>query len=572
MELLTIVSLVRTRLLLNSPPLLVQALHWTFRPVQPGRTAPVIKQLRSNLSIESLELYIGCRTIRNNALVRKKQPHLHYQITAQLFMRALGLTYFFAFASFGTQVIGLIGQNGILPAALFLTRVNELGDPAAFLSCPTIFLAQCTDWELQLSCLTGAVGGLLMVLGFFPSFLLGVVWFLYLSLMTAGNVFMGFQWDSLLMETGFLAIFLFPGYILPSRKSQQRTPAITVIWLIRLLAFKLMLLSGAVKLLSGDSTWRDLTAMSFHYCTQPIPNVVAWYAHQLPLWWHKWETANVLFIELVIPFLMFAPRPARLAGGMVLLLLQLLIMLSGNYAFFNWLTIALCLSIFDDEFFRSLLPRSMRSMQRFAGSNRYWTNRRRTLQSARSTALVTVLILGLSILNTLQNLNSRFGVNVPVPEAGAAALALVRPFHIMNNYGLFAVMTTTRPEIIIEGSNDGRNWKAYEFRYKPGSLERMPPFVAPHQPRLDWQMWFAALGSVNENPWVINLAVRLLQGSPEVISLLQTNPFPDHPPRFVRANSMQYEFTTAEERQRSNHWWKIISGPVEYLPGISIEQ
>ncbi|MBY0551580.1 MAG: lipase maturation factor family protein [Candidatus Obscuribacterales bacterium] len=504
--------------------------------------------------------------------MRKNRPILHYRVTAQLFLRILGLTYFFAFASFGTQVTGLIGQNGILPASRFLARVNEVAGPTAFLQCPSIFLVHCTDWELQLSCLTGAVGGVLMFLGFFPSLLLFAVWFIYLSLMSAGNVFMGFQWDSLLMETGFLALFLFPGFILPSRKSLIKTPAITVIWLIRLLAFKLMLLSGAVKLLSGDSTWRDLTAMSFHYFTQPIPNVVAWYAHQLPIWWHKWETAIVLFIELVIPFLIFAPRPARLAGGAVLLILQMLIMLSGNYAFFNWLTIALCISIFDDAFFRSLLPRTMRMKHRFGESNRYWTNRRRMLRSLRATALVTLLILGLTLVNTLQNLSSRFGVNVPVPEAGQAALALIRPFHIMNNYGLFAVMTTNRPEIIIEGSNDGLNWKAYEFKYKPGALDRMPPCVAPHQPRLDWQMWFAALGSVDENPWVVNLAVRLLQGSPEVLSLLQKNPFPGHPPRFIRANSIQYEFTTADERQRTNHWWKTVSDPVEYMPGVSIQQ
>lgn len=482
-------------------------------------------------------------------------------------MRALGLCYFFAFTSFGTQVTGLIGQNGIVPAALLMAKINEALGPAAFLSCPTIFLVQCADWQLQLSCLAGAVGGLLVIFGFFPSLLLFFLWFLYLSLVSAGNVFMGFQWDSLLLETGFLALFLFPVYVIPGKKAASKTPAITVLWLIRLLAFRLMLMSGAVKLLSGDPTWRDLTAMSFHYFTQPIPNAVAWYAQQLPQWWHQWETASVLFIELVVPFLIFAPRPARLACGVVLVLFQMLIMTTGNFAFFNWLTIALCVCIFDDAFFRSLLPRTLRNELNSSSATR-----RKLLRSMRSTAFITMFMAVVLTVHCMQNVRSLTGLNIPIPEFALTALAVLRPFHIVNHYGLFANMTTTRPEIIIEGSDDGSDWKSYDFRYKPGALNRMPPFIAPHQPRLDWQMWFAALGSVEDNPWVVYMAIRLLQGSPDVISLLQSNPFPQRPPRFVRASSIQYEFTTNEEKRKSNVWWKKVSHPVEYMPGISIDR
>lgn len=490
-----------------------------------------------------------------------------YQLTARLFMRALGVCYFFAFASFGTQVTGLIGQNGILPAARFLDRINELLGPAAFLSCPTLFLVQCSDWELQLSCLAGAAGGLLMMFGFFPSLLLFFLWLLYLSLVSAGNVFMGFQWDSLLLETGFLALFLFPGYVTPCKKTVRRTPAITVLWLIRLLAFRLMLMSGAVKLLSGDPTWRGLTAMSFHYVTQPIPNGVAWYAQQLPLWWHKCETASVLFIELVIPFLLFGPRPARLACGVAFVVLQLLIMTTGNFAFFNWLTIALCVCIFDDAFFLRQLPRTVRRVLDSGAATR-----RKLLLSVRSSALFTIFMATVITVHCVQSVRSLTGLNVPIPEPALAALAVLRPFHIVNHYGLFANMTTTRHEITIEGSDDGSKWKAYDFKYKPGALTRMPPFVAPHQPRLDWQMWFAALGTVDDNPWVVNLAVRLLQGSPDVISLLQSNPFPERPPRFVRATSTQYEFTTNDEKQKNDCWWKPVSAPMEYMPGVSIDR
>jgi hypothetical protein len=285
--------------------------------------------------------------------------------------------------------------------------------------------------------------------------------------------------------------------------------------------------SGSVKLLSGDRTWRSLTALDFHFQTQPIPTPLAWYAHQPPAWFHHFAAGVTLGIEILIPFLIFAPRRLRHFAFGCLVGLQILILLTGNYAFFNLLALALCLFLLDD---RDL---------RFSGKPK------RIPRFGRATAAaVFVAIFSLSSYEMLM----QFGIFPPLGNPVAS-------FGIANNYGLFAVMTTTRPEIIVEGSNDGSRWVAYEFPYKAGDVYRRPPWVAPHQPRLDWQMWFAALGSYRENAWFINFLARLLQGSPEVLGLLARNPFPAAPPRYVRALLYTYKFTDAKTRNDTGAWW-----------------
>jgi hypothetical protein len=283
--------------------------------------------------------------------------------------------------------------------------------------------------------------------------------------------------------------------------------------------------------------------MTVHFQTQPIPTPLAWHAHQLPQWFQQFSTGAVLFIELLIPLLILGPRRARSFAAPWLIGLQVLILLTGNYAFFNWLTLALCLFLFDDEVVQRLMP----------GSVAY---PRRPRVAWAAAALIGVA----SASMFWQTITGR-----PIPFTGSL-VSVAAPFGIASSYGLFATMTTLRPEIVLEGSNDGANWSEYEFRYKPGRLDRRPPWVAPHQPRLDWQMWFAAFSSYQDNIWLVNLMARILQGSPEPLALLGSNPFPDAPPKFVRAQLYDYRFTTWGSRD----WWtRRYLGP--YVPPVALQ-
>jgi hypothetical protein len=320
-----------------------------------------------------------------------------------------------------------------------------------------------------------------------------------------------------------------------------------IVWMFRVLVFRLMFSSGMVKLLSGDPTWRSFRAMHFHYFTQPIPNPVAWYAQQLPEWFQTFSTAAVLVIELLIPFFIFLPRRLRILAAGLLIGLQGLILVTGNFAFFNWLSIALCLMLLDDGVFP---PRTTPGKVR--------------ITKPAIAAVAAALVFTLGVLQMMATL----GVTLRGPAADL--VRFFTPFGIVNTYGLFAVMTTERPEITVQGSNDGEHWLDYEFKYKPGPLWRRPPWVAPHQPRLDWQMWFAALGTFRESPWFVNFEVRLLEGSPEVVALLEKNPFPDRPPHYVRATISLYRFTNWDERKRTGNWWKSDAAGM-YLRPISLE-
>jgi hypothetical protein len=363
-----------------------------------------------------------------------------------------------------------------------------------------------------------------------------LLWVLYLSLLVVGQDFLSFQWDILLVEIGFLAMLLAAG----------RRPSRTVIWLLRLLLFRLMFSSGAVKLASGDSTWRALTALRVHYETQPIPNAVAWYMHQLPPWFQTFSCVVMFAIELVAPWFLFAPRRLRLAAVWLMAFLQMLILLTGNYAFFNWLALALLIPAADDALWGRRIP--ARLLQKLA--NR--TGRQPWLIGRVTVGVLAVVIATSGLIQVSRIIFPIQGLPWLVEQIAAAPIRL----HVVSGYGLFAVMTTSRPEIIVEGSNDGDNWEAYEFKYKPGDLRRPPPFVAPYQPRLDWQMWFAALGDYRANPWFVNLMVRLLEGSPQVLKLLQSNPFPNAAPKFVRASRYEYHFTDRATRRAEGTWWR----------------
>ncbi len=317
-----------------------------------------------------------------------------------------------------------------------------------------------------------------------------------------------------------------------------------------------MFLSGAVKLASGDPTWANLTALTLHYETQPLPTPLGWYAHQLPAWFHRASCVAMFVIELAAPFLFFVPwRRVRHAAALATIALMGIIALTGNYTFFNLLTAALCLPLLDNAFWSGLAPRmawgrALRSLGE-AGAPLHSAPRWLLRPVAAFVLIVTAIQAGPSFIHRWQ-----------LSDRANTALAAVAPFRTLNNYGLFRVMTTTRAEIVIEGSRDGRTWTAYEFRHKPGDLSRRPTWVAPHQPRLDWQMWFAALGRVEQNRWVLSLCEHLLKNTPAVTGLLATNPFAAEPPAHLRAVLYEYHFTTREQRAATGRWWRRT--PVDY--------
>ncbi|TLY32617.1 MAG: lipase maturation factor family protein [Ignavibacteria bacterium] len=477
-----------------------------------------------------------------------------YDTVRWIFLRVIGLIYLVAFLSLGAQILGLIGEDGILPAQQFFRAVRESYGAGAAWRFPSLGLLGAGDTVLQALCWGGAAAALLLTVGVAQAPMLALSWLLYLSLVVAGQEFLSFQWDILLLETGFLAIFFAPGQLLP-RLSAPGAPSGTMIHLFRLLLFRLMFFSGYVKLASGDESWRSLTTLTFHYETQPLPTPVAWYAHQLPLWFQEISCTIMFIIELGVPFLFFAPRRLRLIACGTVSVFMTVIMLTGNYTFFNFLTLALCLTLLDDAALKSLVPGRVRE-------------KIRTNTPARRSPIRLGLAVLIVYLNLVQFYHLFLG-RASLPDPVGSIEGWLAPFDLVNRYGLFAVMTRPRLEIIIEGSDDGSTWKEYGFRYKPGDLRRPPPWVEPHQPRLDWQMWFAALGTYAENRWFVNLCVRLLQGSPEVSGLLDDNPFGGRRPKYVRAELYVYHFTDAATRQKTGNWWsRELEG--HYLPPISL--
>ncbi len=463
-----------------------------------------------------------------------------------LFLRALGLIYLIAFVSFGMQASGLIGSQGVLPVSEFLPYVRQYYHAAAYWMVPTFLWINAGDIFLKTLWIAGAGFALLLLAGVNQRFPRLVLYLLYLSLVAGGQIFMGFQWDALLLETGFLAIFL------------SDAPLMT--WLYRWLLFRLMLLSGAVKLLSGDPTWREFRALQYHYQTQPLPTPLAWYAQQLPAWFQHLSVGVMFAIELGAPFLLLLPRRPRAIAALAIAFLQLCILLTGNYTFFNLLTLALCLFLLDDAMLARLVPARFRARIEQSMRRRADFPWRKPLMAALA---VFVLVTGAS------QLLAEFFHADPAPLA--AVERVISPFELVNRYGLFAVMTTRRMEIVIQGSNDGQNWQDYEFKYKPGDVYRRPPMIEPLQPRLDWQMWFAALGNYQENPWVLNLMVRLMQQKQPVVRLLARDPFPQTPPHFMRALLYEYRFTTLAERRATGAWWsRELRGA--YTPTISLRQ
>ncbi|MFO0972519.1 MAG: lipase maturation factor family protein [Phycisphaerae bacterium] len=469
----------------------------------------------------------------------------HVAIT-WLFLRLLAVTYLAAFASLDVQIIGLVGSHGISPAERYCAAAEHYLGPQRCWELPTIcWWTGASDATLTRLCRAGEVCAGLLLVDVAPALMLLLLWGLYRSLMTVGQGFLEFQWDLLLLEAGFAAIWLAPLSLRP-RWATAPEPRRAARWLMIWLLLRLMFSSGVVKLSRGDPTWHGLSALDYHYWTQPIPNAIAWFVHHEPGWLARVSVAVMFAIELGAPLLAFGGRRARQVAAAMLAGLQVLIGLTGNYGFFNFLSAALCLLLLDD----AALPGFVRRRFEPAGEAAPRCGFRWPGWAVAPVAAVLVVL-------TLPLLGRAIKRDFRGPRGVERWVERARECGVVGNYGLFAVMTTTRPEIVVEGSRDGRTWQAYGFRYKPGDVRRAPPWIGLHMPRLDWQMWFAALGDwrAARNRWFESFCTRLLEGEPDVVALLEHNPFADAPPRFVRATLWEYRFSTADQRAADGAWW-----------------
>ena len=453
-----------------------------------------------------------------------------YDLVSFVFLRFMGLIYLSAFVSFGAQALGLIGSHGILPLAELVKLISGRAGVERFFAMPMLFWIDASDLAIRSVCWAGAGFSLLLIFNVLPRLSLFALYVLYLSLLYGGQTFMSFQWDTFLLEAGFLGLLL----------SFAQTPGL---WLLRWLLFRFMFMSGVVKLLSGDPNWWNLSALSYHFFTQPLPTPLAWYAAHFSPSVLKVATAGLFVVELVLPFLIFCPRRLRFCAAFGILLLQSCILLTGNYNWFNLQTMLLCLLLFDDAALQKVLPQHLVRVLS-----------RRVHPRPTKAVSVTVAAWGLVLVfSSLVQMDERIGGSPP--PAARALDQLIEPLRMVSSYGLFAVMTTERNEIIIEGSDDGTEWREYQFRYKPGDVARRPPWNIPHQPRLDWQMWFAALDDPRRVNWFPRFLEKLLENEPTVTALLEKNPFPDKPPQYLRAQFYDYTYSSGEELGKGL-WWR----------------
>ncbi|MCM2323960.1 MAG: lipase maturation factor family protein [Oligoflexia bacterium] len=475
-----------------------------------------------------------------------------YRRVHALYLRALGAVYLVAFTSLRSQLLGLYGSRGIRPIQRFLEGAKGALGKDAFTAFPTVFWLGASDRALRRVCFAGQLASVALMAGRAPKLCSAILWSGYQSFVAPGREFLSYQWDALLLESGFNSILLAPVRGIRDGKVPE-VPGYGVL-LMRLLNFRLQFGSGLSKLQSGDPAWRGLTACDTHFETQPLPSRLARRIHLAPPLVRKLMTAGTLALECGAPPLMFAPRRARHASFAASTALQGLISSTGNFGFFNLLTAVLGLWLLDDEALNRVLPRRVAGFEEEAPPSRL----RRDLGRARRLGQLAVVLplLALSVLEITGRVWRRGRLPAPLRWLDEKTVT----FRLINSYGLFSVMTTSRPEIQLEGSDDGRSWREYRFKFKPGDPKGPPRWVAPHQPRLDWQLWFAAMGGAPQ--WFETLMARLLEGSPEVLALLAQNPFPKAPPRYVRAVLYDYRF---ERDGRGGAYWKRrLVGP--YFP------
>ena len=476
------------------------------------------------------------------------RPPAGYHLARFFFVKLLGLTFLVAFLSAWAQMPGLVGSHGLLPAGQMISESTRLL-PEAWKRVwifPTFSWVSPSDFSLGLQCGLGVLASLGVLAGLAPALLLLAAWALYLSVCVSGQVFYNYQWDNLLLELGLLAALTTPWVKTWFRPDPAKDPAPgrwTLVLFLGVL-FKLMFFSGLVKLASQDASWTSLTALTFHYWTQPLPNPLSWWFARLPLGVLRGFALFMFFVELGIPLMFFLPaRFRRLAFGWMVAL-QVGILAAGNYGFFNFLSIFLCLWVLDDAAWPERLKRRIGFGEPATGGPALPKTQRNVLALyGFLTGLVAVRIF--------------FGFMgfQPLGTPGGWVHRALYPFRSFNSYGLFAVMTKERPEIVVEGSVDGKTWREIPFRYKPGDPLRRPPQIAPYMPRLDWQMWFAALGDCESSPFLSQLGAAILSGDPQVLALLGPNPFPEGPPKAVRFKLYNYRMTDGKSRRDTGAYW-----------------
>lgn len=471
-----------------------------------------------------------------------------YQLISALFLRLLGVFYLIAFASLAVQIEGLAGSQGIQPFAEKLAELAATPGYEKYLRFPSLFWLNASDGALTGAAQAGCILALLIILDVTPRLALIGAYALYLSLYGASLVFLNFQWDGLLLEAGFLAIFLTP---------QSKV----AIFLFRWLLFRLRFMSGISKFSTHDPSWSGLTALNYYFEVQPLPSPLAWYAHQLPEWLLRLGTAATLVIELLVPLMMFLPRRWRFLAAWLTILWQVLIILTSNHNWFNFLTIALCLFLFDDQALQRVLPQRITTAL-YSRPTVSPGRQQRLAIGVLAVCIGVASVMHFKELITMQPINSAYGRLLDYAEA----------YRVVNKYHVFGTMKTERIELQIDGSQDGLEWKPYFFKYRPDDPRKAPTWVIPHQPRLDWQMWFIPLGP-RQLTWFEGFLQRLLDNSPSVTGLLKTNPFPDQSPRYLRVQAYRYRFTSAEQRATTGDWWTVEPlGPFTPLPWLERTQ
>jgi hypothetical protein len=456
-----------------------------------------------------------------------------------LLQRGLAAMYLLAFVSALNQFPALLGERGILPVTRFLARVTFREAPSLFHLRYSDNLFRGVAW-LGVALAAAALSGLSERAGVGLSFTVwALLWLLYLSIVNVGQTFYGFGWEMMLLEAGFFAAFLGPA---------EREPSVIPVFALRWMLFRTEIGAGLIKL-RHDSCWRDFTCLYYHYETQPLPNPLSWYAHHLPRAVHRLGVAFSHYVQLVVPFGLFLPQPYASLAGVLIIVHQLLLILSGNYAWLNWLTVVLGFSALGDSVLLELLP----------------LDAPRAAPRSTPHQIAMYLLLGLAAVLSVKPVLNLFSSNQRMN-------ASYNPLHLVNTYGAFGSVTRERFEVIVEGSadEDGASWQEYEFKGKPGDVMRRPPQVAPYHLRLDWMMWFLPLGS-SYQAWFLGFVEKLLEGDPQVRKLLRKAPFAGQAPRYVRATLYQYAFTSARERQETGAWWK--REPVgTFLPPLSLEE
>ncbi|AWB87766.1 lipase maturation factor family protein [Mycetocola zhujimingii] len=451
-----------------------------------------------------------------------------YELARQVLQRGIAALYLIAFISAANQFPALLGERGLAPAPWFLSRVT-------FRQSPSLFHWKYSDSFLLGIASAGAGLSATLVVGlpqqgppWLPMVAFLLLWVGYLSIVNIGQTFYGFGWESLLCEAGFIVAFL---------GSDEIAPPLLVIIFLRWLVFRLEFGAGMIKM-RGGSEWRDLTALTYHHETQPMPNPVSWYAHHLPRWFHKGEVLGSHFTQLVVPFFLFAPQPVASVAALIIILTQLWLVFTGNFAWLNWITIVLAFSAVSDEAVQAVFPALVLDAEQ--PETPLWF------------VVVVIAVTAFLVVLSWRPLANLFARHQLMN-------ASFNRYHLVNAYGAFGTVTKVRLEVIVEGCTDEHpgpdsEWLAYEFKGKPGDVNRMPPQIAPYHLRLDWLMWFLALGAP-DNRWFQMLIVRLLAGDYRMVRLLGANPFPMAPPRWIRARVFRYRYSTPEEKRRTGAWW-----------------